>query len=200
MIKITKNKLSASLGSALVVALITSPAIVSAASQSANTTITATINDVISISSTGSVGLSLTPTAGGVVTSGSDTVSVSTNRTAGYNLTLADADATTTLTSGSNTITANGGTYAAPTALTNGKWGYAVAGGNFDATYSTETNNTSSTSKWAGVPASGSAQTLKTTATTAANDTTTVWYAARVNSSQPGGSYTDSVTYTATTN
>lgn len=183
------------------VAVAITPVVASAASQSANTTINATVNEVISISTSSTVTLSLTPTSGGVVSSSSDTVTVSTNKTNGYNLTLADADATTTLASGGNTITAHSGTFAAPTALTNGKWGYAVAAaGGFDASYSTETNAGSSTSLWAGVPATGSAQTLKTTSSTASGDTTTVWYAAKANSSQPNGTYSGTVTYTATTN
>ncbi len=105
------------------------------------------------------------------------------------------------MVSGANTITAHAGTQAAPTALANGKWGYAVATvGGFDGSYSAETNSTTSTSKWAGVPATGSPNTLKTTATTASGDTTTVWYGVKVASTQPNGTYTDTVTYTATTN
>jgi hypothetical protein len=182
-------------------AVVVTPVVASAATQTANTTINATINEVISISTSTTVTLNLTPTAGGVVSSSSDTVTVSTNKTNGYNLTLADADATTSLVSGGNTITAHSGTFAAPTALTNGKWGYAVAAaGGFDATYTTETNAGSSATLWAGVPATGSAQTLKTTSSTASGDTTTVWYAAKANSSQPNGVYSDTVTYTATTN
>jgi hypothetical protein len=128
-------------------------------------------------------------------------VTISTNKANGYNLQLADSDATTTLVSGANTIPAHAGTFAAPTALATNKWGYAVAtAGGFDASYSAETNSGSSTTKWAGVPASGSPTTLKTTATTATNDTTTVWYGVKVDTTNPTGTYTDTVTYTATTN
>ena len=177
------------------------PVAASAATQTANTTINATVNPVISVTTPATVTLNLTPTSGGVVSSASDTVTVNTNNTTGYVLTLKDSDTTTSLTSGSNTIAAHTGTPAAPTALANNTWGFAIAGAPFDATYSAETNNGSSTSKWAGVPASsGTAATLKTTATTATNDTTTVWYAVKANSSQPNGTYTDTVVYTATTN
>jgi hypothetical protein len=128
-------------------------------------------------------------------------VLVSTNDPLGYTLTLADNDATSTLVSGGNTITAHSGTQAAPTTLANGKWGYAVAGvGGFDGSYSAETNDGSSSSTWAGVPASGAPNTLKTTSSGATNDSTTVWYAARVTTSQPNGTYSDTVTYTATSN
>lgn len=153
------------------------------------------------------VALSLTPTGSGVVTSASDTVTVNTNNTTGYNLTVADSDATTTLASGGNTFAAHSGTKTAPTALANNTWGFAVAAGTtgigtngFDSSYSTESNATSSTSKWAGMPASGSPMLLKSTTTAATNDTTSVWYAAKATTAQPNGTYTDTVTYTATTN
>ena len=198
-----KQKLRASGLSLAVLAVAAAPIGVSAATSSANTTINATVNSVISVATSGTVPFTLTPTAGGVVSSSSDTVTVSTNNNAGYTLTLKDTDATTTLVNGaSNTIAAHAGTTATPTALANGTWGFAVGGlGTFDATYSAEASNPSSTSKWAGVAASGgAAATLKTTSTTATSDTTQVWYAAKVNTSQPNGVYSDTVTYTATTN
>lgn len=189
------------------IGVVVSPAIASAVSNTAATTVSATIGDTITISSGPTVSLSITPTPGGVVTSSSDTVTVSTNKAAGYVLTLQDTDATTTLVSGGNTFTASAGTKAAPVTLAAGTWGVAVATGTtgigtngFDASYSAENNNGTSTSKWAGVPVSGAPMMLKTTASAASNDTTTVWYAAKATSSQPSGTYTDSVTYTATTN
>lgn len=184
------------------VLIIGAPIAASAASDTATTTINATVGSVISISSGPTVAISLTPTSGGVVTSASNTVTVSTNNTAGYTLTLANSDATRNLVSGGNTITPHAGTQASPTALATNTWGYRVVGvGGFGATaYSAESNNGSSTSTWAGVPATGSANTLKTTATTASGDATTVWYGVKADSTKPGGSYTDTVTYTAITN
>ncbi len=183
------------------VAVAITPVVASAASQTSNTTINATVNEVISMTTSGTVALTLTPTSGGVVSSASDTVTVSTNRTTGYTLTLKNADTNTSLVSGGNNITAHSGTPATPTVLTNGTWGFAIAGAPFDASYSAENSNGSSASKWAGVPSSsGTAATLKTTSATATNDTTTVWYAVKADSSQPNGIYSDTVTYTATTN
>ena len=188
-------------------AVVLAPVAASAAANSANTTINATVQPVISISTPGTVALSLTPTPGGVVSSASDTVTVNTNNATGYVLTMADNDAATSLQSGANSIVAHAGTKTAPTALGNNTWGYALNTGTtgigtngFDAAYTAETNNVASTSKWAGVPASGAPVTLKTTAATASNDTTTVWYGVKANASQPNGVYTDVVTYTATTN
>lgn len=190
-------------GAALGVALLVlfSPVVASAATTSANTTINAAIGSAITITTSNTVSMSLTPTPGGVVSSANDTVTVNTNNTSGYTLTLADSDANVNLTSGGNNISAHSGTFASPTALGVNTWGYAVAGvGGFDVAYSAESNNTTSSSKWAGVPASGSPATLKTTASVATNDITTVWYGVKVDSSQPGGTYSDTVTYTATTN
>lgn len=184
------------------VAVAVTPVVASAASQTANTTINATVAEVISISSGPTVTINLTPTAGGVVSSASDTVTVSTNRTTGYNLTLSDSDTNTNLVSGGNNIAAHAGTFASPTALANNTWGYRIvsAGGFGAGAYSGETNQASSTSTWAGVPSSASPTTVKTTGTTASGDTTTVWYGVNATSAQPNGTYTDTVTYTATTN
>ena len=198
--KITKKIQKVGIFTALV-SLFVVPVSVYAATASANTTITATVASVISISSSGTVAIGITPVSGGSQTSASDTITVSTNNSTGYVLTLADSDATTTLVNGANTISAHAGTQAAPTALANNTWGYAVpALGSFDASYTTITNATSSASKWAGVPASGAPNTIKTTAVTASGDTTTVWYSAKADTTKPNGAYADTVTYTATTN
>jgi hypothetical protein len=172
-----------------------------AATDSESTTINASIASVISMTTSGTVSISITPVSGGSQTSSSDTVSVSTNNAAGYALTFANADTTLTLTNGGDTIAAHTGTQASPTALANNSWGYAVATvGGFDASYSTLSNVTSSTTKWAGVPSSASPNTLKSTAATASGDTTTVWYSVKADTTKPNGTYSDTVTYTATTN
>ena len=195
-----RQRVSSWAGIFAVVGAISSPVVVSAVSQTANTTINASLGSTISVSTSTTVAIGITPTSGGVVSSNSDTVTVSTNNALGYNLTLADSDATTTLVSGGNTIAAHAGTYAAPTALATNSWGYAVAGlGSFDGSYSAETNNTSSTSKWAGVPTTGSAQQIRTNSAPASNQATTVWYGVKVDTTKPNGTYSDTVTYTATT-
>ena len=194
---------TAFIGSFLSIVLVSSaPIIASAVSTTANTTVTATVAATISMSSSATVAIALTPTSGGVVSSASDTISVSTNNSIGYTLTVSSSDATTSLTSGGNTIGAHAGTQASPTALAANKWGYRVVNvGGFGATaYSAETNNGSSSSTWAGMPARGSANTIKTTATTASADTTTVWYGVKATTAQPSGAYSEVVTYTATTN
>lgn len=176
------------------------PAVAGAAT--ASSTVSSVVSAVISLSSNGTVNVNTTPTASGVETIASDTVTVSTNDTAGYALTLQDGDATTSLTSGGNSITASSGTQASPTALTANKWGYRVDGvGGFGAGPTTSASNAPiGSTTFAGVPANGAANSLKTTATTATNDNTTVWYGVATNTTTPSGTYTDSVTYTATAN
>jgi len=107
------------------------------------------------------------------------------------------------LVSGGNSIAASAGTQTVPIVQIANTWGYAVAGlGGFNGSgYADADSATVSASlKFAGVPASGAPNTLKTTSGTASNDTTTVWYAIAVDSTPPFGTYTDSVTYTATAN
>lgn len=173
-----------------------------AATQTANTIINATIASTISITTSGTVTLAITPTARGSASSASDSVSVSTNNSTGYKLQLNDADATTTLVNGANTIAASSGTFASPVSLANNTWGYRIVGaGGFGATAtSAQTNAASLTGTWAGVTSSASPVTIKNTSTTASGDTTTVWYGAMADTTKPNGTYTDTVTYTATTN
>lgn len=189
-------------GSLALLTVLASPIVAGAATDTKNTTINATVNSTISMTTSGTVAITLTPTGTGSVSSASDTVSVATNSSNGYTLTLADGDANTNLVNGANNLAAHNGTFAAPTALATNTWGYRVvsAGGFGASAYSAETDNGSSTSTWAGVPATGSAQTLKTTGATTAGDTTTVWYGVKVDTTKPSGVYSDTVTYTATTN
>lgn len=184
----------------LLLGSVIAPISVFAATDSQNTIINATLGSTISITTSGTVAIGVTPVSGGAQSSASDSVSVSTNNSAGYTLTLADSDATTTLVKGADTIAAHNGTFGTPTALGNNSWGYAIAGGSFDGSYSALNNVTGSTTKWAGVPATGSPQTLKTTAVTASGDATTVWYSVKADTTKPNGVYSDTVTYTATTN
>ena len=174
-----------------------------ASATTATTTISSTISPVISLlSSNGTVNLNATPTTGGVQTIASDTVTVSTNDSAGYTLKLGETSATTTLTSGGNTIAASSGSQASPVAETASSWGYRVDGvGGFGAgPTSPAANQAIAGTKFAAVPASGSPDTLVTTSSTASGATTAVWYGLAVNTSVPSGTYTNSVTYTATAN
>lgn len=198
-----KSRLTTAAAIAGVVGIALAPVAASAATS--NSTIRATIGTSISITSGTTVTMNIIPAAGGSQSSVSDTVTVTTNNATGYLLSLKDADATLTLTNGANTIAAHSGTIAAPTALANNTWGFAMATGSmtgitngFDASYSALTDVASSTTKWAGITAAD--QSLKSTTTAAGGgDANTVWYSAKADPTKPIGNYDDLVTYTAVT-
>lgn len=170
--------------------------------DAATTTVSSAISPVISLFTTnGTVNINALPTSGGVQTIASDTVTISTNDSAGYTLQLGETTSTTSLTSGGNTIPAISGTFASPIAETANTWGYRVDGdGGFGAGPTSAASNASiGAIKFAAIAASGSPDTLTTTSSTASNATTTVWYGVAVNTAQASGTYTNSVTYTATT-
>ncbi len=199
--KFTKTKRnilgSAGLLSALVV--VAAPVFVAHAVVD-TTTITVVVDKAISVSNTdgASSGFNILPTAAGVMSTDSDVVTVATNSTAGYTLSISASDATAVLTGvPGDTIAASANTYGAPTTLAANTWGYAVASiGTFDASYSALTN-AANAGKWAGMPVLASAQQLKSTTGTTAGDATTVWYAVHANMGTDAGTYTDGVTYTA---
>jgi hypothetical protein len=169
----------------------------------ASTTISSQISAVISLLTTnGTVNVNVLPTSGGVQTIASDTVTVSTNDSAGYTLQLAETGAGTSLTTGTNNIAASSGTAAVPIPMVNDTWGYRVDGlAGFGAGPTSGQSSLATTSlKFAAVPATASPQTLTSTSGTATNATTTVWYGVAADTSQPSGIYTNSVTYTAVTN
>ncbi|HXE10433.1 MAG TPA: hypothetical protein VN554_03345 [Verrucomicrobiae bacterium] len=177
---------------------------VAVSALTASTTISSVISPVISLFTTsGTVNANVTPTGSGAQTIASDTVTVSTNDSSGYTLQLAETSAASALTSGSNTIPASSGSQGTPAVMAVNTWGYRVDGiGGFGAgpTSGQSSAAISGTIKFAAVPATASPNTIKTTSGTASSDTTTVWYGVAANTSQPSGTYTNSVTYTATTN
>lgn len=175
-----------------------------ASAQTATSTISSVISPVISVFTTnGTVNVNVVPTASGAQTIASDTVTVSTNDSAGYTLQLAETGAPSALVSGGNSIPASAGSQAVPIVMANNTWGYRVDSvGGFGAgpTSGVSSVAVSGTIKFAAVPATASPNTLKTTATTASSDTTTVWYGVAATTAQPSGTYTNSVTYTVTAN
>jgi hypothetical protein len=176
---------------------------IAASATTTSTTVSSVISPVISLlSSSGTVNLNATPTGSGVQTIASDTVTVSTNDSAGYTLKLGETGGNSALMSGGNTIPASSGTQASPIAETVNTWGYRVDGvGGFGAgPTSAASNQTIGSAKFAAIPATGSPDTLVTTSSTASSAVTTVWYGVAVNTSTASGTYTNDVTYTATAN
>jgi len=208
MKQIVKNSLIAGSTLAVVASLVVAPTY-QASAIPATTTITATVLKGIGMTSSGAVGLSITPVVGGAVSSNSDTITTNTNSPTGYTLTISDSDATTTLANAGNNFAALSPiTWGSTATLGIGKWGYAIANtttgltavSNFDSSYTAENSNPSSTSKWLGMAPLATPQTVRITAAPAVNDVTTVWYAAKADLTQVPVAYTDTVNYTATAN
>jgi hypothetical protein len=172
--------------------------------QAVNTTINSTLSPVISLFTTsGTVTDNVTPTGSGAQTIQSDTVTVSTNDSAGYKLVLNESTADQTLKSGSNTIPASSGNQTTPVVMAVNTWGYRVDGvGGFGAgpTSAVSSVAISGSLKFAAIPVAASPDTLANTSGTATNATTTVWYGVAANTSQPTGTYSNTVTYTCTAN
>lgn len=191
---------------AAVVGLVLAPVAASAVTE--DTVIDAVISTSIAITTSGTVTLNIVPVSGGSQTTASDTVTVTTNHATGYNLSLKDSDATTTLTNGGNTIAASSNTsWASANTLSNNTWGYGIAsgtsgltaGGAFSAAYTAQTDQTTDSHTFLGITATD--QLLRTTASAAGSgDVTTVWYSAKADTTKPIGTYTDTVLYTALTN
>ncbi|MBQ3309667.1 hypothetical protein IJG78_03255 [Candidatus Saccharibacteria bacterium] len=208
------NKILAGFGVATALGIAISPLAVFAddpTTVDGETTINAIIEEVISMSLVSSdsaysydCNSATTPNCSGTAQSAStnilpsqaDTTSmytiatVNTNSVSGYNLTLADSDT-------NNALTATAGTIAAiasePVGGTNPGWAIAV-----------DKASQTGTITWLQVPISTAAPlTIKShhpsPAAVTVNDVTTVTYGVAASSSQPTGTYTDTVVYTATT-
>lgn len=157
----------------------------------------------ITLSTSTTVNLNVTPTSSGKCTIASDTVGVTTDNSLGYTLTMSANTTNTNLVSGGNTIAAGSGTQASPLALTVSSWGYRVdsLGGFGAGPTSAQSNIAPPATTFAGVPSSASPNTLKTTAVAAGSvDNTSVWYGVCANTAVTNGTYSQVVTYTAVTN
>ena len=184
-------------------AAVTVPFFANADTQTTTSTVNLAVNPVIiSYSSGPTVTLgAITPDSTGRQSTASDTVSADTNDTAGLTVTMQENSAVTTdMKSGSNSITTSTGTPAAPVTLANGNWGWhidSLAG--FTGTGAVLSSGAPSAVTYAGIPANGSPYTINTTATNGSTSST-VWYSARANNTQPIGTYSTTVLYTISTN
>ncbi len=158
----------------------------------------------ISITSNGNVDLDVTPTASGKCTIQNDTVGVLTDNSAGFLLTVANNYPDSALTNGSETISTHSGTYASPSALALGSWGYRIDNnGSFGAgPTSAESNANPGSLTFAGMPNSGQTADSLVQTSVPANPAvdTVVWYGVCANTSVTAGSYATDVTYTAVVN
>lgn len=168
-----------------------------------DTVVNANISSTVGLlTSNGTVDLSTDPAGSGSQTQASDTVTVSTNDTAGYTLKLASSTALNTMDSGTDTVAASTGTQASPTALIANQWGYRIDGlAGFGVGTTTAVHDAAPTGvTFAAVPVSSAPDTIQNTNTTATNAITTVWYGLSADTSLPTGNYTNTVTYTVVTN
>ncbi len=161
----------------------------------------------ISISSSNTVSVNVTPTSAGSCTVQNDVVSVQTDNSAGYTLTLSDSSTSTALQKGSDSINTVTATQATPAALSANTWGYRVDGvGGFGPGPTTSHTNTGiagiGATKFAAIPASNTIADTIADTSVAANPavTTNVWYGVCANTSIANGAYSTQVTYTAVTN
>jgi hypothetical protein len=214
--KITRRRL---LGLATA-GLMMAPIFASSVTQAVGTTVQSVVSGSITAFSNtnpATTSIDVSSVAGVKQSINKDTVSISTNNATGYTLKLADADTSNAMCitpGGACTgIPATAATSAAPAFMsTANQWGYHIDDGT-TLWCSTATlcasglglpvtsAAASATLKFAQVPlSSGTADTLKITATTASSDTTPVYYGINVDPTQASGTYKDNVVYTATVN
>ena len=158
----------------------------SAASDSAETPINIEVNDVISIATGGSIDVSAEPNK---FSSASTTLTVSTNSPYGYTMTMAVGGADNTLhhvdatsSSADTTITSLSSNSSAAN-FPAGKWGYLIG----------------NATNYSSIPAAGSSTTI-TEAGSTGTETTTVTVGAKPTATNYGGTYTNSLIFTAITN
>ena len=158
----------------------------SAASDSAETPINIEVSDVISIATGGSIDVSAEPNK---FSSASTTLTVSTNSPYGYTMTMAVGGADNTLhhvdatsSSADNTITSLSSNSSASN-FPAGKWGYLIG----------------NATNYSPIPAAGSSTTI-TEAGSTGTETTTVTVGAKPTATNYGGTYTNSLIFTAITN
>lgn len=155
----------------------------------------------ITLTSSGSLALNVTPAAGGRCTIQTDPVSVQTEDSNGYTLSLTTSTPTTAMTNGAHTISATTGTQASPQLLGVNQWGYRVD--NLAAFGAGPTNAVGNGpipgSSFAGVPASNATPDVLANSAALANPavTTQVWYGLCADPTTVAGTYTNQVTYTA---
>lgn len=158
----------------------------------------------ITLTDTGTPTLTVVPTPTGVCSVQSDTVSVLTDSTTGYSLTMTTSTTNNAMQGASTSLAASSGTSSSPTTLAVNTWGYRVDGlASFGAGPTTAQSSGSVPSvTFAGVPASNQSSTQVSYSTSPANPAqdTKVWYGVCADSSIPVDTYSATVVYTAVTN
>lgn len=159
----------------------------------------------ITLTSNGSVNLDTIPSAASSCTISSDTVSVFTDSSTGYVLTINDNDISNSMSgSAGGTISPVAGSGASPSTISSNTWGYRVDNIlGFGAGPTAATSNTAIPSLlFAPVPLSSTAGDILANSSSAADPAiaTPVWFGLCANVSIPSGVYSDDVVYTAVVN
>lgn len=186
----------------VLVTLLLSISYAAALQDTGSTIISSQVSEVISVSTSGTVNINVTPAIGGAQTISNDSVTVATNDTAGYVLELNETSSSaTTLTSGGNNIPASSGTQSSPIAMSANTWGYRVdsVGGFGSGPTSSVSSQSISSLKFAAIPPS-TPNTLATSSSATNGTSLNVWYGVAANDTTPAATYTNSVTYTAVAN
>jgi hypothetical protein len=203
-----------------VAGIASAPIFASTAAEAVGTTVQTVIASQItafSNTNSGNTTLNIVSPSGVKQTIDKDTISVSTNDSNGYTLKIQDGNTSNALCvvqgAACTGIPGTAATSAAPAIMSGAnQWGYHIDDGTTTwcstavlcgslLTLPSNSAATSTTLKFAQVPlSSGTADTIKTTATTASSDTTPVYYGVNVDPTQASGTYSDTVVYTATAN
>lgn len=158
----------------------------------------------ITLTDTGVPTLTVIPTPTGACSVQSDTVSVLTDSTTGYSLTMTTSTTNSAMQGTSTNLATASGTAGAPTTLAVNTWGYRVDGFASFGTGPTTTQNSGSVPSvtFAGVPASNQPPTQVSYSNSPANPAqdTKVWYGVCADASIPVDTYSVTVVYTAVTN
>lgn len=158
----------------------------------------------ITLTDTGIPTLTVVPTPTGVCSVQSDIVSVLTDSTTGYSLTMTTSTTNNAMQGASTSLAASSGTSSAPTTLAVNTWGYRVDGLASFGTGPTTAQSSGSVPSvtFAGVPASNQSPTQVAFSNSPANpaQNTKVWYGVCANASIPVDTYSATVVYTAVTN
>ncbi len=168
----------------------------SAADAEAPVDLAVDVASVISLTTNatnGEISIPISPLASGATGSNDLTVSVHTNNQTGYKLTMSSDTPDTSLThqvENTKKIASTANTLEAPAALTNNTWGYSAWG---------EGQSTSSTT-FSRIPSLSAPDTLRTTSDISDPTDTKLTFGAKVDTTIPSGTYTNTVTFTATSN
>ena len=157
--------------------------------KAADTTVTATIEPVLSMSlNTNAIDLNIIPSSTGTEEYGSVTLTVDTNNSTGYQLTMSSTSPNLIGSSANSIPTISGATSSSPLALDANTWGwYADSFGSFNQTYIS-------------LPDTGNELLVRQTNTNGLADRTIAYFGAKLNLSTPADTYSNTITFTAITN